>query len=160
MSATCTISTKSGPWRDAVALLHRFVVGDALLEGVQHFGALAVERNLHHRAQAVTQNGREAVGVQDRDLALDQPGLPQPLDAPQAGGWGHMHLRGQGEVAEGGVGLQGVQQPKIGFVDVDRFHNRLNYEIKVWILGLTKCYSEIVDKSITFGNSFHVQFRA
>jgi bifunctional UDP-N-acetylglucosamine pyrophosphorylase/glucosamine-1-phosphate N-acetyltransferase len=24
------------PWRDAVALLHRFVVGDALLEGVQH----------------------------------------------------------------------------------------------------------------------------
>jgi acetyltransferase-like isoleucine patch superfamily enzyme len=106
------------PWRDAVALLHRRV-GDALLEGVQLLGALAVERNLHHRAQAVPQNGREAVGVQDRDLALDQPGIPQPLDAPQAGGRRHMHPCRQGQVAEAGVGLQGVQQPKIGFVDVD-----------------------------------------
>jgi hypothetical protein len=108
-----------GARRDAVALLHRRRRRDALLEGVQLLGALAVERNLHHRAQAMPQNGREAVGVQDRDLALDQPGIPQPLDAPQAGGWRHMHLRRQGQVAEGGVGLQGVQQPKIGFVDVD-----------------------------------------
>jgi hypothetical protein len=82
-------------------------------------GALAVERNLHHRAQAVTQNGCEAVGIQDRDLALDQPGIPQPLDAAQAGGRRHMHPCRQGQVAEGSVGLQGVQQPKIGFVDVD-----------------------------------------
>jgi hypothetical protein len=142
MSATCTISTKSGPWRDAVALLHRFVVGDALLEGVQLLGALAVERNLHHRAQAVPQNGREAVGVQDRDLALDQPGIPQPLDAPQAGGWRHMHLRRQGQVAEGGVGLQGVQQPKIGFVDIDGFHKDLIFEIKGQKSWFVKCYSE------------------
>ena len=116
MSRACTISTKSGPGRDAVALLHRVVRRHALLEGVQRGGVLPVQRDLDHRRQQPWPS-RGAVG-QDRDLALDQPGLAQALHAPQAGGRRDVHALGERLVALGGVALQRVEQAQVDGIEV------------------------------------------
>ena len=86
-----------GPGRDPVALLHGAVAHHALASNAACSScALAVQRDLHHRLQAVAQHGGQPVGAQDGDLPLDQPGVAQALDPPQAGGRRHVHALAPG----------------------------------------------------------------
>ncbi len=103
------------PRRDAVALLHRVVRRHARFEGVERGGVLAVQRDLDHRGE----QGADPLGAEDRDLALDPARLAQPSHAPQAGGRGDMEALGQRLVALRGILLQGVQELKVGRIDVD-----------------------------------------
>ena len=90
----------------------------AVLEGGERVGILAVERDLDDGLQAVPEQRRQPVGRQQRDLALDQPRLPQPLHSPQAGRRRHVAVRGQLLVGEHGVTLERVQQAQVYRIDV------------------------------------------
>ena len=81
--------------RHAITLLHAGVGRRALLEGGQMLGALAVQRDLDDRAQAVAQ----PLVRQQRHAALDHAGLHQPAHAAQCGG--RRHVRGGGQVLVG-----------------------------------------------------------
>jgi hypothetical protein len=70
------------PRRHAPALLHRGIVHGALLEGLQMFGALPIQRDLDDGAQAP----HPAPGRQQRHPALDDAGVHQPAHPAQRGG--------------------------------------------------------------------------
>jgi hypothetical protein len=96
---------------------------------VEELDALSFQRDFHQGSQTVAQRRSEAVGVQQRHFALDQPQLAQAFDAAQASGWREMRQFGQQLVAAGGIGLQQIQQSKIGFIDDDLFHLKSSFEV-------------------------------
>ena len=107
------------PRRDAVALLHGRVGGDALLEGRLRLFALAFQRDLDDGREPMAQQGRELVHAEDGHLLFHQPAVHQALDAAQAGGRRDVGTRRQGLVAQAGVLLQGVEQQQVGLIDGD-----------------------------------------
>ena len=112
MPVVWTTRTKSGPG-DAIALLHCLVQDDARLERLLLVVALPLQRNFQHGLQPVPEQWSEPVGVQDRDLPLDQPGIAQPLYPAQASRRRDVHAGGQVLVAARGVRLQLIQNIEI-----------------------------------------------
>ena len=82
---------------------------------------------LHDAGQPMPLYRRQAIGLQQGDLAFDQAGIRQPLDAAQARGRGNVHCGRQSLVALGRVGLQEVKQAKISAIECDRFHIFVNF---------------------------------
>ena len=117
------------PWRHPVALLHGVIKHGPRLERLQPVGALAVQRNLDQRGQPGAQQRCQPVGVQHRDFAFDQPRVPQPLDAPQAGRRRHMHPLGQRLVAQAGIALQAFEQFEVNRIEFYFFHEMIIKEI-------------------------------
>ena len=102
-----------GAGRHAIALLNGVVARHARLERVLLFVALPLERDLDDRVQAVAQDVRELVGIDDRDLARDHAGVAQALHAPQARGWRDVHPGRQLLVRQRRILLELVQKSHV-----------------------------------------------
>ena len=79
----------------------RIVAHNPLFERLLLLLSLPVERYLDDGLKTVSQQRRQPVGSEDRDLPLDEPRFAQPLDAAQAGRRRYMDALSQVLIAQG-----------------------------------------------------------
>ena len=113
MSATWTISTKSGPgetrWHCWTAVSATARDSNSASDSRR----LAVERDLDDRGQPVA----ERLGREQGDPALDDAGVDERLDTAQAGRRRGVDPLSQGLVGQRGVALELVEDLEVGGVD-------------------------------------------
>ncbi len=114
--------TKIGSRRDAVTLLHRIVRCHAFLERFECGLVLAVKRDLHDGAQAVTRHRTQLVNAEHCNLALDQTGIAQAFDTAQTSRRRNVKAASQCLVADRRVVLEVLQQLDVDGVNGYLFH--------------------------------------